>query len=154
RYFAGLVGTTVVKVWDAATGDEVCVFRGHTKQVVHFAFSPDSRHVASCSYDQTIRICEVESCRVSRVLHGRNSRLASVALSPDGRILCAADGSAVQLWDAATGEVIRTLEGHTGEVQLAVFSRDGTRLASSSGPSIVYRGAGGEVIVWDAATGR
>jgi WD40 repeat protein/serine/threonine protein kinase len=153
RYFAGLAGKRDVKVWDAATGAEVCVFIGHTHQVVHLAFGPDSRHIASCSYDQTIRIWDVVARDVIRVLRGHTRSLSSVGFSPDGKVLCSADGGLVRLWDINTGEVIRTLEGHTGQVKLAVFSRDGSRLASTSGPPHVYRGAGGEVILWDATTG-
>jgi WD40 repeat protein/serine/threonine protein kinase len=154
RYFAGLVGSKDVKVWDATTGVEVCVFSAHTQRVKHLAFSPDSRYIASCSFDQTIKIWEVGTCRVIRVLRGHTSRLLRVGFSPDGNVLCSADGNVVRLWDTATGEVIRTLEGHTGEVKLAVFSRDGTRIASASGAEKVYRGVGGEVKVWDATTGR
>jgi WD40 repeat protein len=62
RYFAGLVGKGDVKVWDAITGAEVCVFSDHGVQ--HLAFSPDSRHIASCTKDN-IKIWEVGTCRVT-----------------------------------------------------------------------------------------
>ena len=42
---------------------------------------------------------------------------ASVAFSPDGKRLASASGDGtVKVWDAATGQEIRTLKGHTGEV--------------------------------------
>ena len=55
--------------------------------------------------------------------------VASAALSPDGKLVVTGswDHSA-KIWDAATGQAIRKLEGgHTGYVNTAEFSPDGTR---------------------------
>jgi WD40 repeat protein len=67
-----------------------------------------------------------------------------VAFSPDGQRLASASvDKTVKVWDAATGQEVLTLKGHTGAVSSVAFSPDGTRLASA--------GAGG-VKVWDATT--
>ena len=66
----------------------------------------------------------------------------AVAFSPDGRRL--ASGSlegTVKVWDVATGQLLRTLTGHTSGVTSVAFSPDGRRLASSS--------LGGVIKVWD-----
>ena len=49
----------------------------------------------------------------------------------------------MRLWDAATGRLLRTLEGHSDEVRALVYSPDGRTLAS----------CGGELKLWDPATG-
>jgi WD40 repeat protein len=66
-----------------------------------------------------------------------------VAFSPDGRRLASASrGNTVKLWDAATGQEVLTLKGHTSAVTSVAFSPDGRRLASASQDSTVR--------VWDA----
>ncbi|MFC5175425.1 protein kinase domain-containing protein [Nocardioides taihuensis] len=52
----------------------------------------------------------------------------------------------VDVRDAATGESVRSFRGHDGDVNLAVFSDDGSLLATS--------GDDGAVRVWDPRTGR
>ena len=64
--------------------------------------------------------------------------IESVAFAPDGETL--ASGSAddlVQLWRVSSGELLNSLEGHTGTVNSVAFSADGETLASGSGDDTV-----------------
>ena len=67
--------------------------------------------------------------------------------SPDGSRLATGsrDGTA-KVWDAAGGQELLTLKGHTGVVTSVSWSPDGTRLATASHD--------GTAKVWDAADGR
>jgi WD40 repeat protein len=44
------------RVWDAATGRDIAVLKGHELALVSAAFSPDGTRVVTASYDKTARI--------------------------------------------------------------------------------------------------
>jgi WD40 repeat protein len=60
----------------------------------------------------------------------------SVAFTPDGTVLAAAGGNtddfAVHIWEAASGQSLGNLDGHTGIILGVAFSPDGQMLASRS----------------------
>ncbi|HUG69673.1 MAG TPA: WD40 repeat domain-containing protein [Pirellulaceae bacterium] len=79
-----------------------------------------------------------------------NRWVTSVTHSPDGSMLATAGGQSLQyrpgdvlLWEAASGNLIAALEGHTSNVWSVAFSPDGQTLVSS--------GYDGKVIVWSVA---
>ena len=74
------------------------------------------------------------------------SSVTAVAAMPRGDLLCTGhhDGS-VRVWDAATGALVRRLEGHTGWVRAVAVAPDGAWVVSG--------GDDGTVRLWDAATG-
>jgi WD40 repeat protein/tRNA A-37 threonylcarbamoyl transferase component Bud32 len=48
-----------VRLFDAATGQEVARFEGHTRPVMGVAFAPDGRRALSCSQDGTVRLLQL-----------------------------------------------------------------------------------------------
>ncbi|MEU4511146.1 hypothetical protein AB0G05_16775 [Nonomuraea wenchangensis] len=81
------------------------------------------------------------------VLKGQDGWELSVMFSPDGKRLANSGDKAVQIWDAATGDPIRTLTAGTRPVRSVAFSPDGKRLAGAGDDD-------GTVRVWDADTGN
>jgi WD40 repeat protein len=77
-----------ITVWDPSTGDVKATLRGHTDIVSQVQFLPDGKHLASASYDETVRIWEIlsgkERCLIDTGGHGWNR---CIAIHPDGRML-------------------------------------------------------------------
>jgi WD40 repeat protein/predicted Ser/Thr protein kinase len=132
-----------VLLLDARTHEEAARFSGHDKPVFSAAFSPDSRFVATCSADRTVRVWPIDG-GACRELSGHTDEVFGAAFHPDGRRLATGgrDG-AVWLWDLERREVVARLPGHTSFVRSLAFSRDGTTLVSGSGDATVR--------LWDTA---
>jgi serine/threonine protein kinase len=88
-----------VKLWDAATGQELLTLSGHTSGVSSVTFSPDGRTLASGSNDNTVMLWDAATGQELRTLSGHSWGVLSVAFSPDGCTLASGsnDGT-VMLW--------------------------------------------------------
>jgi WD40 repeat protein len=143
-----------VRVWDAASGQQLLVLEGHTAGVGSVGWSPDGTRLASSgSEDDAIRVWNAASGEQLCELRSNRSFIGtvgtgSVAWSPDGTKLVSGEfqqAPAVRVWDAARCEELRVLPiRHGGSVLSLAWSPDGTRLASSS--------LDGTVVIWDAAS--
>lgn len=80
--------------------------KGHDDQVRSVAFSPDGARIVSGSYDETIRIWDVETGKqLMQPLRGHSGNVWSVAFSPDGtKIVSSSRDYTIRVWDAQTGE--------------------------------------------------
>ena len=74
--------------------------------------------------------------------------IRSVAFSRDGiHVLSGGADKTVKLWEAATGQLIRTFGGHSGEITSIAFSSDGTWFLSGGSNDKTLK-------LWDPTTGR
>jgi WD40 repeat protein/serine/threonine protein kinase len=144
RWLAALAADNkTVLLRDARTNEIAKRFSGHENSVFKAVFSPDSRRLASCSRDRTIRLWQIDT-GACQVLDCNTNLVYAVAFSPDGtRLAAAGSDGAVWLWDVARAAPVLRLPRHRSFVWSLAFSPDGATLASGSGDSTVR--------LWDTA---
>jgi WD40 repeat protein/serine/threonine protein kinase len=159
RWLASAGADKSMHLWDATTWQRVHSFPPDARELRGVAFSPDSRRLASADAGGVVKIWEVASGRDLFDLQADNQEVRAVAFSPDGAWLAAASADrVVRIWDPATGRQLRELPGHRCFVHSVAFSPDLGRYAAEQGrlepaSQLASASGGGEVILWDAATG-
>jgi RNA polymerase sigma factor (sigma-70 family) len=113
--------------------------------LVHrLTFSPDGATVAAAGGGgRPLGLWDVATGKELRQYGHGNQQPTAVAMSPDGSLITEAD-SVVRVWKTKTGELAAELKGHTNGVQAAMFSPDGSMLATGSHDATIR--------IWDVKT--
>ncbi len=149
-----------VKVWEAATGQEIHTFSGHQRKVLSLGWSPDAEHLVSGGADRRAIVWSLESGKETHTLHGHTNDVVSVAWSPVGKHVASAGKCKsyahtgdVKIWDATTGEEVLSLR-HEPVLGTFFDDEDGQWLAWSPDGRQLALATRRTVAVFDVAAGR
>ena len=125
----GLSGeATLWKTGDWTRGP---VFRGHRDSIYAARISPDTKLLATASYDREVLIWDVATAKPLQTLTGHNDAIYGLSFSPTGRFLATASGDrTVKLWDVATGQRLDTFAQPSKDQYTVAFSPDGKFVAA------------------------
>jgi hypothetical protein len=136
-----------VRLFQIADWKPLASFRGHTDVVFSTAFSPDGNHLATASFDTTVRVWDVPAARLEKTFTGHSDFVYALAYAPDGKIIASASKDrSVRLTNVHTGRSVFTLGGVEQDVMTVAFNRDGTKVVSS--------GVDTGLSWWNAKTGE
>jgi WD40 repeat protein len=145
-----------VRIWEAATGQEIRVLKGNHNGVSSVDWSADGRRLVAASYyGGSVTVWDAATGKELASSPNSADCIYSVRFSPDGKHLATASrrtegvrpfAGNVRLWDAATAQQLQGLQEHErGAISLS-YSPDGSRLASGGWDHIIR--------VWDTAAGQ
>jgi WD40 repeat protein len=128
------------------TLQEEARLEGHTNPVTSLAFSPDGRWLLSASGTE-LWLWDIATRQLLRKFPKHESPIHCLAISSDGHYALTGSGSqqlnfgkpvpedcTMRLWDLAKPRLVRTFPGQGSPVRSVVFSSDGHRALSGSGP--------------------
>ncbi|MFN5396885.1 MAG: eIF2A-related protein [Pseudanabaena sp.] len=108
----------------------------HSSEVRSLAFSPDGKTIVSGSFDNTLRLWNVEGKELLTI-KGHSKWVTSVAFSPDGKIIASGSfDNMIKLW-SLEGKELATFYGHSDVVWSVAFSNDGKTIASGSADNTI-----------------
>jgi hypothetical protein len=85
------------------------------------AVTPDGRRAVSASWDETLRVWDLESGESLRTLEGHASRVNDVAIMLDGRRAVSASwDKTLRVWDLERGKVIATFFADAGLIACGI----------------------------------
>jgi WD40 repeat protein len=143
----GVVQAGRVYLWDVRTGARLPPLAAQDGSVLGMGFTAAGLRVVRPSAGQTGTVQDVETGRPPRPLGGTVYPFSPCSFSPDGRLLAQITQQEVRLWDADTGQFLRTIQGPSAGIRCVGFSPDSRFLAAGC---ILER----TVHVWDVRTGE
>lgn len=118
-------GTAVI--WSVRKGLPLRVLKGHTSHVLCLAFNPKSNILATGGWDESVILWNIQRGTKIKTLQAHSDPVSSLAYNPDGTMIVTgshdglmyvpfasppptSDTSYRRLWDATTGQCLKTIE--------------------------------------------
>lgn len=148
------VSRTAAVLIEVASGEKTILLDKSTP-VRSLAMSIDGRWIALGDAAGRLSIWSTAdgTQRIASMEHGE--AITAVAFNSDAmRVATGGMDHRVHVWDATSGQRLVTFSEHAREISGIVFTADGSRIISSSGLVRVGNPSGGDIWIWDAATGQ
>lgn len=158
-------GERYLTLWNYKTGSIRGRYYGYRLPLRAAAFSPDGQFIAAGGEQKVIHRWFLKHGDSADTWGEYDYYIGSIAYSPDGKYIAAGINEipelmwdnrfykSLKLWDAETGELIRTLEGHKENCFSLDFSPDGRYLVSGGFDSLTGKNHA-SIKIFDLQDGR
>lgn len=146
----GTVDSKAVGIWNLQTGRLVTTIKAESPVATFTTtISPDEKRIAFRTDDaetRVVHVCDIASGKqLSTVQVSGKASINIFRFTADStRLVTGDDWGGVHFWDAATGQLQRSTQGHRATVRRIDFSNDGRYFATAS--------EDGSVQTWDSVT--
>jgi WD40 repeat protein len=148
-----------IVIWNLRSGKPACELKGHTQRVTCMVFSPDVRHLFSTSGDGTARLWFLRTGTAAKTLRWEEeTHVTAAAFSPDGKLIAIGRAreeeprwmGVTELWDAASGKLVKQLTRDGSVPEGFAFSADGryVQAACGNGSAPLWEIESGEFTRW------
>lgn len=109
---------------------------GEATHLTHLIFTPDGRRIYVADSLDTISVVDVEKRQVVKKWRAldddaKNPGVLSLSLSRDGKLLASGGrDNKVKIWDAESGKLLKSFDGHQDDVLCVALSPDGKYVAT------------------------
>ena len=97
-------------MWDLESGCEIRTLAVQSSKAIWpLAVSGDGQRAVSASFDQTLKVWDLQNGRELWTLAGHSERVWAAAVSADGRrAVSASEDKTLKVWDLETGALVTT----------------------------------------------
>ncbi|MCI0379259.1 MAG: serine/threonine protein kinase [Gemmataceae bacterium] len=127
---------SIIRLWDARSGQLLRTLRGHAQAIMGLAFDPGGKRLASCSFDDSISVWSLETRAMLQSVQAHKGPVQRVVFVGDGKLMATVgEDNTVCVWDAETLKQVRRRKAGPDSGYALAVSADGKKLASFQGLS-------------------
>jgi hypothetical protein len=148
RYLVSGGGDRTCRLWDLTTRKESKKFGDGKEAIESVAITPDASRILAGNEYGTITVYDAKSGNVVSKFDKHGVAVVyAITVTKDGKTaISGARDKEIQVWEVATGKLLKTLSGHNEQVYQVVLSADEKQLLSASYDKTIR--------IWDLATGK